>query len=526
LLQSRSSASRDAQLELALVENELSELQGAPFRADESAGGSAPDALNQIQTGKRRIGDVLADLERGSPPAALREVSGPLRENYAALDQIYELGASGVGYLREADLLATVASRAGRRIAELIDTASDEYERRAARSQMQAAIGSAVVILLLLLAFGFLYRRSIRARSLAERLVHENGLLLAASREEALQDSLTGLRNRRGLLRDLELELPQASREAPLLLAVFDLDGFKQYNDTFGHLAGDALLTRLGERLNTTLDGLATAYRMGGDEFCVLAPAGARGTDGIAQLAADSLTEKGELFSVGCSFGTALVPTDASTVTQALRLADLRMYEHKTGRSSASRQSTDVLLQVLSERSPEMHEHLSDVARLAVMTAHRLELPEHEVKRIQVAAELHDVGKTALPDTLLNKPAKLNAEEWRFMRSHTLIGERIVLAAPSLAHAADLVRSSHERFDGGGYPDGLVGEAIPLGASIIAVCDAFDAMTTDRAYRKAMSTDDARAELRSCSGTQFHPAVVDAVLPLTHAPELAAPHSV
>jgi HD-GYP domain-containing protein (c-di-GMP phosphodiesterase class II) len=186
------------------------------------------------------------------------------------------------------------------------------------------------------------------------------------------------------------------------------------------------------------------------------------------------------------------------------------MYEHKAGGTSASRQSTDVLLQVLSERSTELHDHLGDVAHLAVLTAQALALPQHEVTRIQLAAELHDVGKTAIPDTLLNKPGKLDAEEWEFMRGHTLTGERILRAAPSLAHTADLVRSCHERYDGNGYPDGLAGDAIPLGASIIAVCDAYDAMVTDRPYRSAMPVADAIAELRQCSGTQFDPAVTAA----------------
>ena len=162
-------------------------------------------------------------------------------------------------------------------------------------------------------------------------------------------------------------------------------------------------------------------------------------------LAAAGLTAVGDAFEIGCSYGVALLPAEADSASEALRLADQRMYEHKAGRSSASRQSTDVLLQVLSERRIGLPEHLSDVARLARETAQAFKLPEHEVKRIALAAELHDVGKTAIPDTILNKPAKLDDEEWEFIRRHTLVGERIVRAAPSLAHTADLVRSCHER---------------------------------------------------------------------------------
>jgi HD-GYP domain-containing protein (c-di-GMP phosphodiesterase class II) len=186
------------------------------------------------------------------------------------------------------------------------------------------------------------------------------------------------------------------------------------------------------------------------------------------------------------------------------------MYEHKaTGRHSASQQSSDVLLKVLSERNADLRAHLDGVARLAELTAERLGLAEHEVRQVSLAAELHDVGKTAIPDEILDKPGPLDDHEWAFMRRHTIIGERILLAAPSLAPAAHLVRCSHERFDGTGYPDALSGDAIPLGSSIIAVCDAYDAMVSERPYRSAMSTRCALAELRECAGTQFAPRVVD-----------------
>ena len=186
------------------------------------------------------------------------------------------------------------------------------------------------------------------------------------------------------------------------------------------------------------------------------------------------------------------------------------MYEQKSSPPSASRQSTDVLLKVLSERDSELRSHLSSVSGLAERIAERLGLGAHEIKLISLAAKLHDVGKTAIPDEILNKPGPLDQDEWEFMRRHTVIGERIILAAPSLAPSAGLVRSSHERFDGTGYPDALDGGAIPLGASIIAVCDAFDAMVSQRPYRAAMSTADAVVELRRCAGTQFDPAVVEA----------------
>jgi two-component system, cell cycle response regulator len=249
----------------------------------------------------------------------------------------------------------------------------------------------------------------------------------------------------------------------------------------------------------------------------------------IAGYAASALSEKGEGFKVGCSYGVASFPQDASTAVDALSVADQRMYQRKAGRASASRQSTDVLLKTLSERNPGLGEHTGVVAQLAKVTAQGLGLDEHEVKRIELAGELHDIGKVAIPETVLNKPGPLDEEEWEFMRRHTLIGERILIAAPSLAQVAELVRSSHERYDGGGYPDRLAGEEIPFGASIIAVCDAFDAMTSARPYGAAISVADALTELRLCSGSQFHPRVVRAfcdVIERPDSPERAAAETV
>jgi diguanylate cyclase (GGDEF)-like protein len=353
------------------------------------------------------------------------------------------------------------------------------------------------------------------------RLAGENERLLAVSRKEANTDSLTALPNRRALMRDLETQLLQASEEWPLVLALFDLNGFKQYNDTFGHPAGDALLARLGDRLQRAIEGSGVAYRMGGDEFCVLATADASDSAAIARRAASALSERGKAFAIDCSYGVASLPREASSASDALGVADQRMYERKAERVSASRQSTDVLLKVLSERSPGLREHISEVAQLSAMLATSLGLPKAEVKRIELAGELHDIGKVAIPETILSKPGPLDQEEWEFIRRHTEIGERIVTAAPSLAHTGELIRSHHERYDGSGYPDRLAGEDIPFGASILAVCDAFGAMTKERPYSDAITIAEALSELRRCSGSHFHPRVVDAFCKLIEHPEHA-----
>ncbi len=335
----------------------------------------------------------------------------------------------------------------------------------------------------------------------------ENVNVLAHTRHEAETDVLTGLGNRRRLLRDLERAL--AARR-PALFALFDLNGFKQYNDLFGHPAGDALLSRLGADLAAIVPSPGRTYRMGGDEFCVLVERG-HASDLVLAAARRALSESGDGFSVTASYGAVLLPAEAETVAEALRLADQRMYAQKQGgRVSAGEQSSSVLLRALAEGDPRLGRHVEGVAELAESLAAELGLPEREIARVRLAAELHDIGKLAIPDAILEKPAALSRDEWRFVRSHTEIGERILRAAPALAHVASVIRSTHENFDGSGYPDGLAGEEIPLVARIVFVCDAFDAMISPRPYRLTLSTAAAIGELQRCAGTQFDPHVVAA----------------
>jgi diguanylate cyclase (GGDEF)-like protein len=510
ILQHRSSSSRDAEMQVTRVHDALDDLQAAPFRSMAVYGG-APGLAEQVtRSDQRHLVAQLRELGRHQPPAVLGALKVAVAENIAAIDRLLPI-STAPGFPTKVDkrffplLRTTGASNA--EAAGLLVQAGREYRARGAQQQTQALVGSTGAILLLFCAFALVSRRSYRARSAAEGLATENARLAGEHHAEARTDALTGLRNRRALIDDLAVAITAADSR---VVALFDLDGFKHYNDTFGHPAGDRLLARLGACLQSAVGDVGTAYRMGGDEFCVLAPSDPHGISPLIQLAADALSETGDAFHVGCSYGSALIPDEAGSQEKALRLADQRMYQHKAGRSSASRQSSDVLLKVLSERNSDLRDHLTGVATQAARIAGRLNLPSHEAERIGLAAELHDVGKTAIPDAILNKPGPLDEPEWDFMRRHTVIGERILLAAPSLAPIAELVRSSHEAFDGSGYPDALKGDAIPLGARIIAVCDAFDAMTSTRAYRNARSTGDAITELRRCAGAQFDPDVVDA----------------
>lgn len=331
----------------------------------------------------------------------------------------------------------------------------------------------------------------------------ENTQLLDASRREALTDALTGLANRRKLLLDLEAELAREDGE-PRMLALFDLNGFKTYNDTFGHPAGDALLGRLAAKLAAAVAPSGEAYRMGGDEFCALLPA----SEPELRRVAKALSASGDGFTVTSAYGAAVIPAEASTVSSALSVADERLYAHK---ELAVRRGTahEPLLRTLAEREPELRAHVADVSTLAVRVGERLAFGVDELEELRLAAELHDVGKLAIPDVVLRKAGALDATEWSFIRSHTLIGQRILGAAPALRPVGTVVRSTHENWDGSGYPDGLAGEAIPLAARVIAACDAYSAITSERPYREARTPEQAVAELRRCAATQFDPRVVE-----------------
>ncbi|HEX5900948.1 MAG TPA: diguanylate cyclase [Solirubrobacteraceae bacterium] len=334
---------------------------------------------------------------------------------------------------------------------------------------------------------------------------------LVATRVQARTDPLTGLGNRFALQRALDLALTDP---APHALLLFDLDGFKNYNDSYGHPAGDALLTRLGTGLAAATALHGSAYRAGGDEFCVLAPWPAdHAPRALLESARAALCEQGEAFTIGASAGYALLPGEAADAGEAMRVADRRLYAEKhSGRMSARLQSAGVLRSALSEWDAELAGHTNDVAELSAQVARRLGLDDDDVERVAIAADLHDIGKIAIPRSILHKPGPLDDDEWHYMRRHTLIGERIVQSAPALIGVSGLIRSSHERWDGKGYPDAIAGDDIPLGSQIVLVCDAYAAMTTERCYKPAMTRVDALAELRDNAGTQFAPAVVAACL--------------
>jgi two-component system cell cycle response regulator len=344
---------------------------------------------------------------------------------------------------------------------------------------------------------------------------------LETTRTQANTDELTGLGNRRLLLEHLDQALGVATARTPTALVLFDLDGFKLYNDTFGHPAGDQLLSKLAHQLEAAVGDLGAAYRLGGDEFCALLTGDPRTLDGRLPHLAAALNE-GEM--VSCSYGLALLPHEAQTSSTALALADRRMYERK----DAERRSTrllmrDLLLTVVEEQRPDLHMHSSEVSRLCREVGVRLGMTRKEIDLVGLAAELHDIGKVAIPDSIVGKAGPLDATEWELMKTHPLVGERLLSSVRPLRPLAPIVRSAHERWDGAGYPDGLAAEQIPLASRIITACDAYDAMISDRPYTNALTSDEAIAELTANAGTQFDPEVVELLIAALTQPGERAP---
>jgi two-component system cell cycle response regulator len=337
--------------------------------------------------------------------------------------------------------------------------------------------------------------------------LQENRRLYELTRHEATTDSLTGLGNRRKLMADLERRLG-AEQVEPALLMIFDLDGFKGYNDAFGHPAGDELLARLGRKLQAIPGPGGVAYRLGGDEFCLIVPVTGEEVEPLIDRACVALSERGQGFEVSSSFGAVLLPEDTTDPSEAMHAADERLYAQKYSRRGETDRTMHAFIEALSVREPDVMVHLEGVASLAIEAGRMLGLRADELAEVARAAQLHDVGKLAVPDEILQKQGALDEREWAFVRQHTLVGERILRASPALRSVASIVRSTHEQWDGGGYPDGLAGEEIPLAARIICACDAYTAMTSIRPYRPALTPNEALNELMRLAGSHFDANVV------------------
>jgi diguanylate cyclase (GGDEF)-like protein/putative nucleotidyltransferase with HDIG domain len=365
-------------------------------------------------------------------------------------------------------------------------------------------------------------------------------LLIARLYDAARTDPLTKLSNRRGFREQLDLELERARRSGtPMVVLVGDLDHFKDVNDRSGHHVGDVALQRVARLLREGKRQIDAAARVGGEEFAVIMPDTER--DGAFALAERTRCALRDEFAsdptpLTISFGLSVYPDHGETAASLLHAADEALYAAKqSGRNRTVRHtpavrnelrlSSDVrdiegerfvmavldLAEAVDLRFSGSARHSETVGRYAEMTARELGLPERRVSRIRLAGILHDIGKAGVPNSILHKPGPLTKEEFAVIKRHPELGAQII-EHESLSDVREWVAMHHERPDGLGYPLGLTINAVALEARIVAVADAYEAMTSDRPYRDSIGYDAALAELRRCAGTQFDPLVVEAFI--------------
>jgi diguanylate cyclase (GGDEF)-like protein len=333
-------------------------------------------------------------------------------------------------------------------------------------------------------------------------------------------DPLTGSLNRRGFQERFQAELNAAERSGqPLALLQIDLDDFKNINDTRGHAAGDELLIWVVRTLQETLRPTDWVGRLGGDEFAILLPGASRGNAvEVADRVRYALTERAP-----ASIGAAVFPIDGADSDELHRCADTELYARKGDRSGRGRARglneaerkelswATTLANAVDTRMAVQHEHSTNVGEFSAAIGARLGREADEIGLLRMAGILHDVGKVVVPDRILRKDGPLTEDEFEQIKPFPAAGAELVSRIEGMEPIIPWIRHSHERIDGNGYPDGLKGDAIPLGARILHVADAYDSMTSKRTYRPAMSLHQALSELRAGAGTQFDPDCVAAL---------------
>ncbi|OGO00940.1 MAG: hypothetical protein A2Y58_02220 [Chloroflexi bacterium RBG_13_51_52] len=368
----------------------------------------------------------------------------------------------------------------------------------------------------------------------------ENTQLYARAKKKAGIDELTDLYNRRSLDEMIDSEISRHSRYGGTFsLAILDLDSFKIYNDTYGHLAGDSLLRIVGRNIKSAIRTADYAFRYGGDEFAVLLP---QTSIDAAIMVLERVREKivdgidSQKVTITTSIGLACWPDDGISHTDIIASADVSLYKAKrnggnqtvcasgplselmpntsaaqTGNGIDSKLSDFIhaFSEMVDSRSYYTNKHAKKVTDYALVLARALRLSKEETLKIETCAWLHDIGKIAISSEILNKSAELTEKEWEIIRTHPRLGADIIRQIPQLSYCVEPVLHHHEKYDGTGYPDGQKGEDIPFISRILAIANEFAVMTSERSYYESKTHEAAVAEIKRCSGTYFDPHLVE-----------------
>lgn len=319
-------------------------------------------------------------------------------------------------------------------------------------------------------------------------------------------DKLTGLKNRAHMER--MFNALDKNKDDKYHIIMGDLNGLKLTNDALGHIEGDRLLCLVSKILIESCKGDDIVSRWGGDEFVILV---LNKNDNYVDDLVDRIINKCENemnfhFKISIAWGQAKPDDENSNAEVVMSLAEKRMYRHKLMENKSARSTAiNSLLKTLNEKHSETEEHTMRIKNLSFKLGKRIGLATEKLDELELLSSLHDIGKIGIPEQILMKPAKLTEEEWTIMKTHCDIGYRIASSTPEFAHIANEILAHHEKYDGTGYPNGLVGEAIPLLARIINIVDSFDVMTHRRIYKEAFDKDYVREEYKRCAGTQFDP---------------------
>ena len=358
--------------------------------------------------------------------------------------------------------------------------------------QIQRGSGEEQIILLVI--------EDITARKMIEnKVIYQN-----------FHDHLTGLYNRRFF--EEELIRLDAKRQLPLSIIMGDLNGLKLINDTFGHPEGDRLLKEAAEILKGACRSDDILARWGGDEFVVLLPKTSN-TDSeeiVQRIKKECIKSIKQKIPLSLSLGMATKIETKQHIDKIIKDAENTMYKNKLiERESDASSIIFALEQTLYEKSNETMEHAFRIKGNAIKLGKSIKLASNQLDELSLLSSLHDIGEVAVHETILLKESKLSEEEWAVIKKHPGIGFNIAQSSPQIIYIAKFILACHENWDGSGYPQGLVGDAIPIVSRIIFICDAYDVMTSERLYKKAMGKDDAIKELKRCAGTQFDPVLVD-----------------